>query len=182
VSADDVVEVARAVIAVQRDFGDRADRRHARLKYLLADRGIDWFRAVVGSRLSFPLGPPRQLHWDSAEDHLGWHEQGNGLHCYGLFVENGRIKDTDETGLRSALREIVETLRAQIRLTPQQNVLIANMSTEARPVVTEILTRWKVTLSEVRAQRDARLDGVSRVADVRACRCGVRARDAGADP
>jgi sulfite reductase beta subunit-like hemoprotein len=76
----------------------------------------------------------------------------------------------------------VETLRAQIRLTPQQNVLIANMSTEARPVVTEILTRWKVTLSEVRAQRDARLDGVSRVADVRACRCGVRARDAGADP
>jgi sulfite reductase (ferredoxin) len=148
VSADDVVDVARAVIAVQRDFGDRTDRRHARLKYLLADRGIEWFRAEVGSRLPFALGPPRQLHWDSVEDHLGWHEQGNGLYCYGLFVENGRIKDTDETGLRSALREIVETLRPQIRLTPQQNVIIANVTAKARTVVTEILTRWKVTLSE----------------------------------
>ncbi len=148
VSADDVVDVARAVIAVHRDFGDRTDRRHARLKYLLADRGIEWFRAEVGSRLSFPLAPPRQLHWESVEDHLGWHEQGNGLHCYGLFVENGRIKDTDEIGLRSALREIVETLRPQIRLTPQQNVLIANVTAEARSVVTEIMTRWNVTPSE----------------------------------
>ena len=148
VCADDVVEVARAVIAVQRDFGDRTDRRHARLKYLLADRGIEWFRAEVGSRLSFPLGPPRQLHWESVQDHLGWQEQGNGPHCYGLFVENGRIKDTDETGLRSALREIVETLRPQIRLTPQQNVLIANVTADERPLVTEILRRWNVTLSE----------------------------------
>ena len=148
VSADDVVEVARAVIAVQRDYGDRTDRRHARMKYLLADRGIEWFRAEVGSRLSFPLGPPRQLHWDSVEDHLGWQEQGDGLHCYGLFVENGRIKDTDATGLRSAVREIVETVRPQIRLTPQQNVLIANVAPEARSVVTGILTRWNVTLSE----------------------------------
>jgi sulfite reductase (ferredoxin) len=148
VPAHHAVEVARAVIAVQRDYGNRVDRRHARLKYLLRDRGIDWFRAEVGSRLSFALAPPRQLHWASADDHLGWHEQGDGLSCYGLFVENGRIHDTEASGLRSALRDVVQTLRPQLRLTPQQNVLIANVDDAARDALTQILARWNVTPSE----------------------------------
>ena len=126
-----------------------ADRRHARLKYLIADRGIDWFRTEVASRLSFALEPSRQLHWTSAEDHLGWHEQGDGLHCYGLFVENGRIQDTERTGLRSALREVVETLRSELRLTPQQNVLITNLTTaRAARCCTTILDRWDVARPE----------------------------------
>jgi len=148
VPAHHAVEVARAVVAVQRDYGNRVDRRHARLKYLLKDRGIDWFRIEVGSRLSFALAPPRQLAWASVDDHLGWHEQGDGLHCYGLFVENGRIADTDAAGLASALREVIETLRPQLRLTPQQNVLIANVAEPSRSVLTEILARWNVTPSE----------------------------------
>ena len=148
IAAHHAVELARAVVSVQRDYGNRADRRHARLKYLLADRGIAWFRTEVGARLSFAMAPPRQLHWDSAEDHLGWHEQGDGLHCYGLFVENGRIQDTEHAGLRSALRELVETLRPQLRLTPQQNVLIANVAAADRAVVSGILARWNVTPSE----------------------------------
>ena len=129
-----VVEAARAVVAVQRDYGDRSDRRHARLKYLIADRGIDWFRSEVASRLSFALEPSRRLQWTSAEDHLGWHEQGDGLYCYGLFVENGRIHDTGDTRLRSALREIVETIGVELRFTPQQNVLFTNLTTESRTV------------------------------------------------
>jgi sulfite reductase (ferredoxin) len=118
------------------------------LKYLLKDRGLEWFRAEVAARLSFPLAPPRQLHWTSADDHLGWNEQGDGRNCYGLFVENGRIQDTDAIGLRSALREAVQTLRPQIRLTPQQNVLIANLDDAGRAVLTQILDRWNVTPSE----------------------------------
>ena len=100
----DVVEAARAVVAVQRDHGDRADRRHARLKYLIADRGIDWFRDQVASRVSFTLEPSRSLHWGPVDDHLGWLEQGDGNHCYGLFVENGRIDDTElgRTAIRAA--------------------------------------------------------------------------------
>jgi sulfite reductase (ferredoxin) len=148
VPAHHAVEVARAIVAVQRDYGNRVDRRHARLKYLLKDRGIDWFRTEVGSRLSFALAPPRQLAWASVDDHLGWHEQGDGLQCYGLFVENGRIADTETAGLCSALREVVETLRPQLRLTPQQNVLIANVAERDRGVLTEILNRWNVTPSE----------------------------------
>src|ERR1700726_4998771 len=147
VPAHHAVEVARAVVAVQRDYGNRVDRRHARLKYLLKDRGIDWFRAEVASRLSFALAPPRQLHWESVDDHLGWHEQGDGRHCYGLFLENGRIQDTGASGLRSALREAVETLRPQLRLTPQQNVLIANVAAADRAVLSGILARWNVTPS-----------------------------------
>jgi sulfite reductase (ferredoxin) len=142
------VEAARTVVAVQRDHGDRSDRRHARLKYLIADRGIDWFRAEVASRLTFELEPSRHLQWTSAEDHLGWHEQGDGRSCYGLFVENGRIHDTETSGLRSALREVAETLRPELRLTPQQNILFTNLSHEQRSVLTAILDRWGVTRTE----------------------------------
>jgi sulfite reductase (ferredoxin) len=144
VRPEHVVEAARAVVAVQRDYGDRTDRRHARLKYLIADRGIDWFRAEVASRLTFALEPSRPLHWRTADDHLGWHEQEDGTHCYGLFVENGRIHD----GLRSALREVVETLRPELRLTPQQNILITNLTDTGRSVFTTILDRWGVERSE----------------------------------
>ncbi len=144
VRPEHVVEAARAVVAVQRDYGDRTDRRHARLKYLIADRGIDWFRAEVASRLTFALEPSRPLHWRTADDHLGWREQENGTHCYGLFVENGRIHD----GLRSALREVVETLRPELRLTPQQNILITNLTDSGRKVFTTILDRWEVARSE----------------------------------
>jgi len=147
VPAHHAVEVARTVVAVQRDHGNRVDRRHARLKYLLRVRGIEWFRAEVGSRLSFALAPPRQLNWASAVDHLGWQEQGDGLSCYGLFVENGRIQDTDAGGLRSALREAVQTLRPQLRLTPQQNVLIANLDDAGCDALTQILARWNVAPS-----------------------------------
>jgi sulfite reductase (ferredoxin) len=148
VQPHNVVEAARAVVAVQRDHGDRTDRRHARLKYLIADRGIDWFRAEVASRLTFALEPSHPLHWRTADDHLGWHEQEDGNHCYGLFVENGRIHDTETTGLRSALREVVETLRPELRLTPQQNILFTNLTEAGRSVFTTILDRWGVARSE----------------------------------
>jgi sulfite reductase (ferredoxin) len=144
----DVVAAARAVVAVQRDYGDRTDRRHARLKYLIADRGIDWFRSRVQQRLTFPLEPSRRLHWETAGDHLGWYEQGDGMYCYGLFVENGRIHDTEGTQLRSAVREIVETLRLELRLTPQQNIMFTNLTAAHRTVFTRILDRWGIVRSE----------------------------------
>jgi sulfite reductase (ferredoxin) len=148
VQPQNVVEAARAVVAVQRDFGDRTDRRHARLKYLIADRGIDWFRDEVASRLPFALEHSRRPSWGPADDHLGWHEQGDGNHCYGLFVENGRIHDTETSGLRSALREIVETLGSELRLTAQQNILITNLSDSDRSTFAAILDRWGAGWSE----------------------------------
>ncbi|HEX4215142.1 MAG TPA: NADPH-dependent assimilatory sulfite reductase hemoprotein subunit [Candidatus Dormibacteraeota bacterium] len=147
VPADRVEEVTRAVITVQRDNGDRANRRHARLKYLLADRGLDWFREQVQERLSFPLEEGRPLHWHGVDDHLGWHRQQDGRWFYGLFVENGRIKDEGEYRLRSAMRQIVTELRPTLWLTAQQNVLFADLEESAKPRLRRILALHGVPLT-----------------------------------
>lgn len=148
IAPEDAIEVARAVMSVQRDYGNRADRRHARMKYLIADRGIDWFRDQVEARLGCRLPPPRTLRWSSAADHLGWHEQ-SGANCfYGLFVENGRIRDEGSEHLRTAVREIVEQLSPRIVLTPQQNVIFAGLRAEQHEVILETLLRHGVTPTE----------------------------------
>lgn len=148
VSADDVVAVARAVVAVQRDHGNRVDRRHARLKYLIADRGLDWFRAQVEARLSRPLRSPRPLRWTGAGDHLGWRAQGDGRFFYGLWIENGRIQDEEDRRLCSALRQLVSTLRCDIRLTPQQNLLLTGLRPSDRRRVVTTLRDAGVTLPD----------------------------------
>jgi sulfite reductase (ferredoxin) len=139
VAPDQVVAVARAVIGIHRDHGNRADRRHARLKYLIADRGLVWFRAEVESRTGFVLDAPRRTSWPRVADHLGWHEQGDGDLYLGVHVENGRIADRPGVTLRSALRELVETFRPQVRLTAQQNVILAGISPASRPAVEALL-------------------------------------------
>jgi sulfite reductase (ferredoxin) len=144
VGAEHVVAAARAVVSVQRDYGNRADRRHARLKYLLHERGLDWFREQVESRLGFRLEPVRALRRDPVHDHLGWHGQGDGRFYYGLYIENGRIQGA----LRDALREAVAELRPEVRLTAQQNLLLAGLAESDRPRLLEILARHGVTPSE----------------------------------
>ena len=134
-----VVDVAREVVAVQRDYGDRSNRRHARLKYTIADRGLDWFRAEVEARLGFRLHPPERLTWRPVDDHLGWHEQGAGKLYLGLFVENGRIADTDAGRLRTGLRTIVQDLRLEVRLTAQQNLILAGIDPSQRSRVEDLL-------------------------------------------
>ncbi|HVS50437.1 MAG TPA: NADPH-dependent assimilatory sulfite reductase hemoprotein subunit [Candidatus Dormibacteraeota bacterium] len=139
VEPDQVVDVAREVVAVQRDYGDRANRRHARLKYTIADRGLDWFRDEVQSRVKFKLQPPERLSWKPVDDHLGWHEQGDGRLYVGIYIENGRIADVDDVRSRSGLRKIVDELRPQVRLTAQQNVILAGIDPADRSRVEELM-------------------------------------------
>ena len=146
VAPDQVVAVSRAVIEVQRDHGNRADRRHGRLKYLLAARGLTWFREQVQERVDFVLGEPLPTDWPRVEDHLGWHDQKDGKRFFGLYVENGRVADTPGLALRTALRELVETLRPELRLTPQQNVVIAGVAPADRARLEAILTGHGVEL------------------------------------
>jgi sulfite reductase (ferredoxin) len=147
VATEHLVETARAVVAVQRDFGDRTERRHARLKYLLADRGLPWFREQVQSRLPFELGEPRELRWEPLDDHLGWHEQGNGQLFYGLFVENGRIQDDGDFRLKTALRQLVQQHRPVLWMTPQQNLIIGGVAPKRRNAVERLLTGYGVPLT-----------------------------------
>lgn len=141
VRPEDVCRVSEAVVAVHRDYGDRANRRHARLKYVIDDHGLPWFRERVEAHLGLPLEPPRDVEVTGIHDHLGWHEQGDGLWFHGVYVENGRIRDTDEVRLRTALRDIVTRVRPEIgvRLTSQQNVLLTNIAEQQRALVERIL-------------------------------------------
>jgi sulfite reductase (ferredoxin) len=127
------------VVAVQRDYGDRTNRRHARLKYTIADRGLDWFRDEVQNRLNFKLQQPEPLDWKPVDDHLGWHEQGDGSLYVGIYIENGRIADVDAVRSRTGLRKIVDELRPEVRLTAQQNVILAGIAPADRPRVEELM-------------------------------------------
>jgi sulfite reductase (ferredoxin) len=139
VTTDRIVEVALAVVAVQRDYGNRANRKHARLKYTIADRGLDWFRAEVQARLPFQLLPPERLRWEPVDDHLGWHAQGDGRLYLGVYIENGRIADAGDVRSRTGLRKIVEEFRPQVRLTAQQNVILAGIEPAQKTRVDELL-------------------------------------------
>lgn len=139
IARDKMVEAAKAVVTVHRDFGDRTNRKHARLKYVLEEKGVDWFRGEVEQRLGFKFGPARPFEFTKQGDTFGWHRQFNGNHFLGLYVEAGRIKDTDTTRLKSALRKIVEQFRTEIRLTPSQNLLLADVKTADVQPITKIL-------------------------------------------
>src|SRR5207253_2210863 len=143
-TAEDVVPVAEAVLTVQRDYGDRRDRRPARLKYLLDDRGLDWFRGQVEQRLGRALPAPAPVGVSDVHDHLGWHDQGDGRSFYGLFVENGRILDTGDVQLRTALRRIVQLFGAGVHFTPQQNVLLTGIPDGRRSALEAVLAHHGV--------------------------------------
>ena len=150
---EEVIDVATAVIVVQRDHGNRANRKRARLKYLIEDNGLEWFKAKVEEQLGRPLTPPRDVQVTGVHDHLGWHDQGDGRWFYGLFIENGRISDEGPRRLRTALRTIVETLRPDVHLTPQQNLLFTNVPAARKAEVERILAAHGVhpeRLSEAR--------------------------------
>ncbi len=134
-----VVALAEAIVTVQRDFGDRKNRKHARMKYLIEDRGIQWFRAQVEQRLGRSIDPPHAVKLEDVCDHLGWHSQANGKWFLGIYVENGRVKDTQTNQLRKALRLVITEFMPGIRLTAQQNILLTDIAAEYRPAVDEIL-------------------------------------------
>ncbi len=148
VEPDQVVDVAREVVAVQRDYGNRANRRHARLKYTIADRGLEWFRGEVQSRLPFQLQPPEDLRWQPVDDHLGWHEQGDGKLYVGIYIENGRIANVGEVRSRTGLRRIIEEIRPRVRLTPQQNVILAGIEAEQRARVEQLMAEHGIAAVE----------------------------------
>jgi sulfite reductase (ferredoxin) len=147
VPPEDLFAAARAVIEVQRDHGDRIDRKHARLKYLVDEKGLPWFKAQLEARLGRALESPRMMPRFRVLDHMGWHAQGDGKFYLGLPVANGRIKDTEATKLRTALRSIFATVKdARPVLMPTQDILIADLSIDDREPVDDILKAHGVAL------------------------------------
>ena len=141
-----LVEVARGVLLVHRDFGDRTNRKHARLKYVLEEKGVDWFRAELEKRVGFKIEVARPFAFAKQGDLFGWHRQEDGRWFLGLFVETGRIKDVEGRTLKTALRKIAETFGPEVRLTPSQNLLLVNVGDVDRPGVTQILKEHGVSV------------------------------------
>ena len=148
VAPHELTEVVKAIITVQRDHGDREDRKHARMKYLVAEWGLDRFRAEVESRIGRTLAPPQDLDWSATTDHLGWQEQADGRFTLGVRVANGRIADTDDARLRTALRTIAERHASEVRFTPSQDVLLVGIAAGDRDAVTAILREHGVAAVE----------------------------------
>lgn len=148
IEASRVIDLSIAIVKVQRDFGNRADRKVARMKYLIHDWGLERFRHKVEEYFGDSLAPPRPIEVWGFDDGMGWHGQGDGLWFYGLNVENGRIKDTETMRLKTALREICTTLRCPLRLTPHQSIIFCDIKPADRPKLEEILRRHCVPLSE----------------------------------
>jgi len=148
VTATQAVDVATAIVKVQRDFGNRSDRKVARLKYLIHQWGLDRFKQKVEEYYGAELPPPRPMHVYGYNDGMGWNAQGDGQWFYGLNVENGRIKDEGSYRLKTALREICSQLQPPLRLTPHQSILFCDLEKSDRPRLEEILRRNGVPLSE----------------------------------
>jgi sulfite reductase (ferredoxin) len=148
VSPSDVLQAVEAVFKVQRDYGNREDRKLARLKYVIANWGVPKFKAKVEEYFGSPLADPHPDDVFGFNDHIGWDEQGDGRWFYGLNVENGRIKDTAEMRLKTSLREICETLAPSIRLTSHQSILFGDIQPHDRSRLESILRTHGVKLSE----------------------------------
>lgn len=144
VAKEDVYTAVKAIVATQRDYGDRTDRRHARLKYLINDWGVDKFRTKVEEYFGKPLAPFQPLPEFKYHDFLGWHEQGDGKLFLGISIDNGRVKDEGSFKLKTALREIVEQFNLPIRLTPNQNLIFYEIEPANQPAIQEILDRCGV--------------------------------------
>lgn len=162
ITPDQVNAIGFAVITTQRDHGDRTNRKHARLKYTIEDRGIAWFKAEVEARSGIIFGPARDFTFTTIQDPHGWHDGIDGTSFYGLHILSGRIKDREGWLMKTALREIARIHTGDFRLTPTQNVIISGVTPEQKPVINAILAKYGLEHENTRSP--LRLNAMSCVA------------------
>ena len=135
--ADKIVDVAKAVLTIHRDFGDRTDRKHARLKYVVAERGVKFMQDEVNRHAGITLAPAKAYQFTTTSDLLGWRKAVDGSNFLGMFVESGRVKGTQ----KKALREVADKFpKIEFRLTANQNVILANVSDADKAGINAVLT------------------------------------------
>ena len=137
----DVYDLVKAIVATQRDYGDRTNRRHARMKYLIEDWGLDKFKKVVEGYFGKSLQPFKPLPEFKYLDFLGWQEQGDGKLFLGISIENGRVKDEGNFKLKTALKEIVQKYQLPMYLSPHQNLILAEIEAKNKEEIQGILDR-----------------------------------------
>ncbi len=147
VEKDDVYDLVKAIVATQRDYGDRVSRRHARMKYLLQDWGVEKFRETVQGYFGKTIAPYKPLPAFKYHDYLGWNEQGDGKLFLGISIENGRVKDEGNFRLKTALREIVQQFAFPMRLTPNHNIIIYEIEPSQQQAIEKILDQHGIQIT-----------------------------------
>lgn len=152
VEKEDLYKLLKAIGAIQRDYGDRSNRLHARMKYLIHDWGIKKFKAQVESYFGKPLQTYKKLPPWQHQDFLGWHEQGDGKLFFGILIANGRIQDQSILKLKTALRKIVEQFNLPLCLTPNHNLIFYEIERSQQQAIEKVLEDHGVEINPHKIQ------------------------------
>ncbi|MER2035062.1 NADPH-dependent assimilatory sulfite reductase hemoprotein subunit [Mammaliicoccus vitulinus] len=144
---EEAIDVCEKILTIQRDHGNRENRANARFKYTVDRLGVDWIREELNSRLGWEIEEPRPFEFKHNGDRYGWTE-GSGKWHFTLFIQNGRVKDTQDYKLKTALREIAEIHTGDFRLTPNQNLIIANVDKSKKNEIQKIIDKYNITDGE----------------------------------
>lgn len=145
VPKEQVVDVCEKVLTIQRDYGNRKNRKNARFKYTVDRLGVDKVVEELNTRLGWEIEEPRDFEFEHNGDRLGWIEGDEGVWNYTLFIQNGRVKDTEDYQLKTALRKIAETHTGDFRLSPNQNLIIANVTPEKKEEIQNLIDQYGLT-------------------------------------
>jgi sulfite reductase (ferredoxin) len=139
VAREDIYDLVKAIVATQRDYGNRSDRRHSRMKYLLEDWGVEKFKSTVEEYLGKAIAPMKPLPDWKYQDYLGWNEQGDDQLFLGISVDNGRVKDEGTFRLKSALKSLIDRYHLPMRLTANHNIIVYDIAPADRPAIDSLL-------------------------------------------
>ncbi len=139
-----IYDLIKAIVSLQRDYGDRHNRRHSRFKHILDEWGVEKFKHVLLDYYPTELADARELPDFKYQDYLGWHEQGDGKYFVGVSIENGRVSDREDLQLKTALREISDKFHHDFVLTPNHNLLITEIVADEKDEIQKILDRCGV--------------------------------------
>lgn len=142
---DKIIDLAEKTIMIQRDYGDRAVRKHARFKYTIDDRGIEWFINELSDRLGWKLDTARTYQFDHNGDRYGWIKGTNGKWHLTLFIQNGKVEDQENYPLMTGIRKIAKIHTGDFRLTPNQNLIIGNVTTQKKPKIEQLIKQYSLS-------------------------------------
>lgn len=142
---DQVVEVAEKIITIQRDYGNRAVRKYARFKYTIDARGLEWITNELNERLGWELDQARAYQFEHNGDRYGWIKGSNDKWHFTFFIENGRVIDTDDYPMMTGLREIAKVHTGDFRLSPNQNLIISNVTDDNKKQIEELIEKHRLT-------------------------------------
>lgn len=145
VTPDQLLVTAEKILTIQRDYGNRSVRKNARFKYTIDKYGLEWFKEELHKRLGFELAPLKPYQFERTGDQFGWIKGEDGNWHYTLFIQNGRIRDFEDYQLMTGLREIAKVHTGLFRLTPNQNLLIANVTPQKKRKINALIEQYKLT-------------------------------------